>query len=314
MTMMNKTKQYSLKKIFICAFSLVLVIVLSFLIYVDAFFGISVKSIYSFFGIKEFSSNADTFPLSVHFIDVGCGDSILIKCGDRTALIDTGSYSLSRKTEYYLKHSGINKIDLFVATHTDSDHIEDFASVADNFEIDNLWVSNFCTDKKTDFTKSEKTFFEKISEKNINVIYPECKTYPFGSADLQVLSPSKKYDDDNDNSLVIKLIYKNVSYLFTGDSGEKAETQMLNENTDLRSTVLKVSHHGSGGATTQKFLNAVSPEYAVISAGDENKYLPNRKTVDRLKKSGAEIFRTDRNGNIIVATDGDNISVFCEKT
>ena len=312
--MMNNPKQYSRKKIFICAVSLVLVIVFSFLIYVDAFFGIPAKSLYSFFGIREFSSNADTYPLSVHFIDVGCGDSILIKCGDRTALIDTGSFSLNGKTQYYLKHSGVTKLDLFVATHTDSDHIGDFVSVADNFEIDNLWISNFCTDKKSDFTESEKLFFEKISEKNINFIYPECKTYPFGSAELQVMSPSKKYDDDNDNSLVIKLTYKNVSYLFTGDSGEKSETQMLNENTDLRSTVLKVSHHGSSSATSQKFLNAVLPEYAVISAGDENKYLPNRKTVDRLKNSGAEILRTDRNGNIIVATDGNNISVFCEKT
>lgn len=312
--MMNKTKQYSRKKIFICAVSSVLVIVFSFLIYVDVFFGISAKSIYSFFGIKEFSSNADSFPLSVHFIDVGCGDSILIKCDDRTALIDTGSFSLNSKTQYYLKHSGVNKLDLFVATHTDSDHIGDFSSVADNFEIDNLWISNFCIDKKSDFTESEKSFFNKISEKNINVISPECKTYPFGSAELKVLSPSKKYDDDNDNSLVIKLTYKNVSYLFTGDSGEKAETEMLNENIDLHSTVLKVSHHGSSSATSQKFLNSVSPEYAVISAGDENKYLPNRKTVDRLKNSGAEILRTDRNGNIIVATDGNNISVFCEKT
>lgn len=314
MTMMNKTKQYSRKKIFICAVSLVLVIVFSFLIYVDAFFGISAKSLFSFFGIKEFSSYTDSFPLSVHFIDVGCGDSILIKCGDRTALIDTGSFSLSGKTEYYLKHSGVNKLDLFVATHTDSDHIGDFVSVADSFEIDNLWISNLCTDKKSDFTENEKTLFKKISEKKINVISPECKTYSFGSADLQVLSPSKKYDNDNDNSLVIKLTYKNVSYLFTGDSGEKAEMEMLSTNTDLSSTVLKVSHHGSSSATSQKFLNAVSPEYAVISAGDENKYLPNRKTVDRLKKSGAEILRTDRNGNIIVATDGNFISVFCEKT
>ena len=311
---MSKTKQYSPKKIFICAISLVLIIVISFLIYVDAFFGISAKSLYSFFGINEFSANADSFPLSVHFIDVGCGDSILIKCGDRTALIDTGNFSLNGKAEYYLKHSGINKLDLFVATHTDSDHIGDFSSIADNFEIDNLWISNCCVDKKSALTDAEKSFFEKISEKNINIIYPECKTYPFGNAELQVLSPSKKYDDDNDNSLVIKLKYKNVSYLFTGDSEEKAETEMLNNHTDLNSTVLKVSHHGSGNATTQKFLNAVSPEYAIISAGDENKYLPNRKTVDRLKNSGAEILRTDRNGNIIIATDGNDISVFCEKT
>ena len=311
---MNNSKKYSPKKIFIFASVSILIIVLSFLIYVDGFFGISAKSVYSFFGINEFSSNADDFPLSVHFIDVGCGDSILIKCGDRTALIDTGSFSLESKAQYYIKHSGVTKLDLFVATHTDSDHIGDFSSVADNFEIDNIWLSNYCLDKKSDYTETEKAFFEKISEKNINVIYPECKTYSFGSADLQVLSPSKKYDDENDNSIVIKLTYKNVSYLFTGDSGEKAEEELLAEKADLKSTVLKVSHHGSKSATSQKFLNVVSPEYTVISAGDENKYLPNRQTVDRLKSSGAEILRTDRNGNIIVATDGDNISVFCEKT
>lgn len=303
---MSKKQAHSVKFIFVLTVSILLIGIISLLISVDCFFGINRNKVLSFFGADEFALSAENYPLSVHFIDVGCGDSILIRSSNKTILIDTGSYSLTSKSCKYLRKNNIKNIDLFVATHTDSDHIGDFVSIAENFDIKNLWLNENACSNSSERTESEKIFFDEISKKSIKVTSPKIGIYDFGEFKLNVLSPSKKYDSQNDNSIVIKLEYKNVSYLFTGDSGEKAEAQMLSENTDLKSTVLKLSHHGSNGATTQKFLDAVSPQYVIISAGEENIYLPNRETVSRVIQSKAKIYRTDEYGTIILATDGSS--------
>lgn len=307
----SKHKHIFLKSIgiiFLC-----LLIIILFLIDKNVFFGINTKTIYSFWGINEFSWKSDNYPLSVHFIDVGCGDCILIKCNNKTALIDTGNLTESGKAKYYLEHNGIEKLNLFIASHTDSDHIGDFSSIADNFKVDEIWISQFCIPDSGNQTEYEKTLFSNISEKNIKIVFPNIQqSYFLGDAELKVLSPTRKYNTRNDNSLVIKLIYKNVSFLFTGDAGEDVETTLLENNSDIGSTVLKLAHHGSKSATTQEFINAVSPKYAVISAGDENKYLPNRTVVKRVEDFGCEILRTDINGSIIIATDGNDIKTFKE--
>lgn len=311
---MKKIKKHKITKTKITVIFLSIVtIVISLLINSNLFFGISSKTIYSFFGINEFSSKADSYPLSVHFIDVGCGDCIFIKCNNKTALIDTGNFSINEKAKYYLEHNEVKKLDLFIASHTDSDHIGDFSSIADNFKIEKLWINEFCIPKEENKTETEKEFFDKISEYNIQTVYPKAgESYSLGDAELQVIAPLNKYENQNDNSLVIKLIYKDVSFLFTGDAGKDSENEMLLSDINLKSAVLKLSHHGSKSATTEEFLNAVAPQYAVISAGDENKYLPNREVVDRLNDFGAEILRTDVDGSIIIATDGKTIKTFKE--
>lgn len=310
--MSNKKKFFVIFSSFVLLFFILLS---SLFIELGLFFGISSKDIYSAFGIKEFSARADGYPLSIHFIDVGCGDSILIKCDNKTALIDTGSFSLKGKTSYYLEHCGVENLDLFIASHTDSDHIGDFSSVADKFHISEIWISDFCVPDISVQTDTELKFFDEITNKKISMISPDInKTYYLGDAELTVLSPSKKYDIQNDNSLVIKLVYGDISFLFTGDASKEAEETILKENFDLKSTVLKVSHHGSSSATTQEFLNAVSPKYAVISTGVENKYLPNREVIERIEGFGSEILRTDIDGTIIIASDGKLIEFFCENT
>ncbi len=312
--MNNRTAKSKILKTIITAGIFLITAVMSFLVSVNCFFGISEKDIYSFFGIREFSSKADGYPFSVHFIDVGCGDCILIRCGNKNALIDTGNFSFDERAKSYLKHCGLKKLDLFIATHTDSDHIGDFPSIADSFDIDELWISDFCIPNDSEMTDIEKIFFDKINEKNIKTVSPNInKNYYFGSAKLKVLSPLKRFETQNDNSLVIKLVYGNVSFLFTGDAGEETEKILISENTDLNSTVLKLAHHGSKTASTEEFLKAVSPEYGVISAGDENKYLPNRNIIERIEKVCNSILRTDVDGSIIFACDGDNINIFKEK-
>lgn len=299
------------KKLFVSLATLTVTAVICFLISKDCFFGIDSRSVMSFFGVGEFSAAADNYPFSVHFINVGTADSILIKCGDSAALVDTGNLSLNQTTRHYLQHCGVKKLDLFVATHTDSDHIGDFSSIADYCQIDKIFLSDYGTKEKTS-TEAETDFYKKISEYHIKTVSPEIQSYPLGAATIHVLSPNKEYAQKNDNSIVLQVTYQNISVLLTGDAGEAVENDILAEGVDIHSTVLKVSHHGSKYASTQKFLNAVSPETAVISVGTDNKYLPDRKTVDRLNECAESVWRTDKNGSIIVVSDGKSIKTFTE--
>lgn len=265
-------------------------------------------------GISEFSYPAKDYPLSVHFIDVGSGDCILIHTDEVNILVDTGEYSLDGKAAEYLKRADIEQIDLFVATHPDSDHLGDFASVAEFVDVKEIWYSRFCIKEKSEQSEDEKIFFRTVNEKNIKLTYPETRKYLFGDLALEVIAPTEDLDSDNDNSIVFRMTYRDRSFLFTGDAGKKTEQQLLEEGIDISCDVLKIGHHGSKGSTTEDFLQAASPACAVISAGDDNIYLPNREVADRLQDFGCEIYRTDTDGSIIIATDGKELTVFTEKT
>ena len=264
-------------------------------------------------GISEFSYHAKEYPLAVHFIDVGNGDCVLIHTDEVNILVDTGEYSCSGKAAEYLKREGIEQIDLFIATHSDSDHIGDFASVADSTDIKEIWFSRFCIKDQSEQNEDEKIFFRTLKEKNIKLTCPETGKYYFGELSLEIIAPTEDMGSDNDNSIVFRITYKQKSFLFTGDAGKKTEQQLLKSGKDISCDVLKVGHHGSKGSTTSAFLQAASPACAVISAGDDNIYLPNRDIVDRLQDFGCEIYRTDTDGCIIIATDGKELTVFTEK-
>lgn len=284
---------------------------LSLLISANSFFGLDALKLKELFGIHEFSHSADDYPLSVHFIDVGDGDSILISCEGKYALIDTGSQSLDGTVKKHLQHYGTDHIDLFVATHTDADHIGDFRSVAESFSISEAFVSSQNPDEK-DKTPAEESLFSEIKTHNIKLTVPTPQKYDLGGAVLEVISPQKSYSESNDNSIVIRMTYKNVSFLFTGDAGIKAEKDLISSGTDIQCNVLKVSHHGSKTATSQEFLDAVSPTYAVVSVGGANKSLPDRDVISRIEACGADLFRTDLNGSVIIASDGTTIRAFTE--
>ena len=264
-------------------------------------------------GNEPFMLGAMKYPLSVHFIDVGCGDSIFISAEGKNILIDTGKYSLDGRTAQYLKKTGADHIDLFVATHTDSDHIGDFSSVAGAFRIDKIWLSDFCKKPEEKQSEDEKIFYTEIKNRKIKLLSPETGIYDFGSFSIEVLSPTEPSEEDNDNSLVLRLVYGDVSFLFTGDAGKKIENKLVKDSGNIRSDILKAGHHGSNGSTTAEFLKAVSPSVTVISAGEENNALPNRNCIDRIKQSGSDILRTDIDGTVIITYDGKELSCIKEK-
>lgn len=267
--------------------------------------------IYSAFGLADFSKAADAYPLSVSFIDVGDGDSILIECSGRAALIDSGALSIDGTAVEYIKKRGVEKLDFIICTHPDDDHIGDMKSIFESFDVGKCYVTRLSEDKETD---SKNRISETLKYSGITPQVLRCGTcIELGEMNIEVIAPLKIYEESNNNSIVLRAVYGDISFLFTGDCEYEAEKDILASGKNIKSTILKVAHHGSKTSTSEEFLNSVSPEIAVISVGDKNKYLPSRETVSRLESFGCEILRTDDSGTIILASDGKKIFEYKEK-
>lgn len=248
--------------------------------------------------------------LSVHFIDVGQGDSAFIWCGGESMMIDGGPNDSNGKAEQYVASYGIKTLKYIVPTHPDEDHTGGLNTVVQQLSVQNAIM--------TDATANTQTFEQlvtSIKQKHIKVL--RAKTgdrYTLGGATFTIEGPVREYSDTNDMSIVIKLQYQNRSFLFTGDAPATAEADMLATGEDLSADVLKVGHHGSKTATSPAFLKAVSPRYGIISVGAGNTYgLPNQSVLNRLQAAGVQLFRTDKQGTIVMQTDGQTITVKAEK-
>jgi competence protein ComEC len=246
--------------------------------------------------------------LTVSFIDVGQGDSILIQTpSGKNMLIDAGVPEMGSTVVSYLKNKNVNKLDVVIATHPHDDHIGGMPDVINTFDIGTFYMP-----KVTANTNAFENLLNALKNKNVNSVYVKAgNNIDLGSnITAQFLAPNNSsYDNLNNYSAVIKLTYKNVSFLFTGDAEKESEQEMLSKDYNLKADVLKVGHHGSDTSTTAEFLKAVSPKYAVISVGKNNDYgHPNQSVLDRLNNAGIKVFRTDLNGTIIATTDGNTIS------
>jgi len=238
----------------------------------------------------------------VHFIDVGQGDSILIQVNSKNLLIDSGPSTSKDKLLKYINSLKISKFDYIIATHPHEDHIGNMSYIIDNFE-----VLNFYAPKISSNTKAFETMIESLVMKDlkIKVLKPNIKSIDLGeNTKVDVFSPiSNEYENINNFSSIIKISYGNNSFLFTGDSEELSEKEVLSKGYDLKSDVLKIGHHGSSSSTSKRFLDAVDPYIAVISAGKDNSYgHPSQEVLSRLKD--LTIYRTDLNGNILIKSDG----------
>jgi beta-lactamase superfamily II metal-dependent hydrolase len=249
-------------------------------------------------------------PLMVHFIDVGQGDAILVQApGGEMGLIDGGEADSG--VVKYLQSLGITHLNLVIATHPHSDHIGGLVQVLNTIPVDRV-----ITNGAMHTTLTYERFLDAIMSSQAE--YIEAKRgdmISLGDLNFNVLSPIDNTDQDlNDGSLVLKLIYGQVSFLFTGDAQTTAEENMLADGLNVRASILKVAHHGSRTGSPLSFLNAVQPEVAIYSAGAGNDYgHPHPETIDGLKSVGAELFGTDINGTIIVTTDGILYSITTTK-
>ena len=248
--------------------------------------------------------------LKVHFLDVGQGDSIFIELPtNETILIDASIKEASNKIINHLREENVSKIDYVFATHPHSDHIGGMSAVIKAFDIGQIYMPKAVTT-----TKTYENLLLTIKDKNLKIKTAKAGNTIIDTDDLKlvVLAPNQdSYESLNNYSIVLKLTYKEKSFLFTGDAETLSEKEITG---DVEADVLKVGHHGSRTSTSQAFLNKVNPSYAVISVGLNNDYKhPHQEVLDRLEKKNIKIYRTDQNGDIIFTTDGYNIDVKVEK-
>lgn len=242
---------------------------------------------------------------SVHYIDVGQADSILIKVNGASMLIDAGNNADGGAVVSYIRSQGITKLDYVIGTHPHEDHIGGMDDVVRAFNIGKIIMP-----KAPSTTRTFEDVLTAISSKGLKVTSPIPGTsYSLGDASFVIFSPnSSSYKDLNNYSVVVKLTYGKTSFLLEGDAEDVSESEMLGKGFDLKANVLKVGHHGSTSSTTQSFLNAVKPTYAVISVGTGNSYgHPAQSTISKLNSAGVQIFRTDESGTIIATSDGNTI-------
>lgn len=244
--------------------------------------------------------------LEVHFIDVGQGDAILVKTPGKNILIDAGWRGDT--VVNYLRSEGVESLDLVIGTHPHADHIGGLINVMEQISVREVFDPGV-----VHTTKTFEDYLTVIDQKNI--IFTEGRTGLErdigGGAVLEIIHPSSPSEDHlNNASIVARVAFGQISFLFTGDAEKEAEGEILNRGYNPESTILKVGHHGSSTSTTQAFLRAVNPEAAVIMCGEDNQYgHPHEETVDRLTAAGVDIYRTDLHGTIVISTDGQSYSV-----
>lgn len=255
--------------------------------------------------------------LKVAFLDVGQGDSILIQAPNgQTMLIDGGrSTNLAQSVIIpKLKEWGAKQVDVLIPTHPDQDHIAGLVGVLESYPVKLVALTG-----QVHSTKIYERLLTDIRDKNLEALKVRTGTViPFDpSVKLEVLNPDDaevNNDDTNDASIVIKLTYGTASFLLTGDAELPANKAMLDHGFDVRSTVLKLGHHGSRTSTNEDWLQRVQPQLGIISAGKDNSFgHPHPEVIAALEKLKIPYIRTDEHGTITITSDGAAIQVTSEK-
>ncbi|MBR4728260.1 MAG: MBL fold metallo-hydrolase [Clostridia bacterium] len=253
--------------------------------------------------------------LTMHAIDVGQGDCTLILCDGCSMLVDAGDYGYESRVLDYLAAQGVGKLDYIVATHPHSDHIGGLPAVLAAHGAAHVLMPRL-TQAQTPTTESYRAFLDQIKQSGATVLAAEPgAVFSLGEATVTVLGPiASEADSLNDMSVVLRVDFRSASILLAGDMEYTEEATLLENNSPLRATVLKVGHHGSSFSSTDAFLQAVSPKIAVIECGADNDYgHPHEQLLDRLSDYAKYIYRTDLCGNITLMTDGETWSAGFEK-
>ena len=282
--------------------------------------GIGEINIPSFGGMPEparrpadnLSEDGDT--VEVHFIDVGQGESILIIAPEKNVLIDGGDNGFGPTVLRYLDAQGVSSIDILIATHPHADHIGGLIDVIGQLPVSKVIMPEV-PDELVPTTRTYTNFLMALLENGLSITPAVAgEVYALGGgATLTILSPMREYSRLNDMSVVSRLEFGDISFLFTGDIEIAAEHDLAMAG-GIRSDVLNLAHHGSRTSSTQIFLDAVNPSIAVIACGLDNGHgHPHRTVMERLQEMDIRVLRTDFDGSIMLVTDGVGIGILTER-
>lgn len=258
--------------------------------------------LFCLFGCNK--KNSDLGELKVTFLDVGQGDAILVECNGKNMLVDGGD--INNNLYLALQEKEINEFEYVFCTHPHQDHIGGLVVVLESEEIN---VNKFfCSSNTKDEGSSYLDFKKEVEKRNKEIIVPKKgDIYKLSNAEIEVLSVDAGIN--NDSSIVLKITFGETSLLLTGDIEETAINALMKDAEKIKSDVLKIPHHGAAKSSPMYFLDAVSPEYAIISVGANNKYNhPSSATTANLEKLGVETFITSVNHTIeCSSTNGKKI-------
>ena len=246
---------------------------------------------------KDFEYIVDESKLQIIYFDVGQADSTLIMNNGKAILIDGGNDCDGDNLVKYIKSQKISKIDTVIATHLHADHIGGLDDIIDNFDIGTVFMPDAINS-----SKQVDELLDSMERKNLNYEVPKVgEKFNNGLADCEVMAINNEAKDLNNSSIVIQMDYLEQKYLFMGDSKKEVEDSRKWNKIN----VLKVGHHGSNTSNTERFLNQVRPEIAIISVGLNNQYNhPSVDVLNRLKKLNTTIYRTDEDGSLLLESDG----------
>lgn len=251
--------------------------------------------------------------LEIHMIDVGQGDSILVKHKDFEMLIDAGTNSSGKDVVKYLQKLDVREIDILVGTHPHEDHIGGLDDVIKTFPIKDIYMPN-----KTADTKTFEDVISAIESKDLQITLPEAgkEIYNNEGLKIKILAPLKDYKDTNAVSIVLRVDYGEDSFFFGGDIESDVERDLVLEYSadELDIDFYKASHHGSDTSSSRALMNILTPDIVGVSVGAENKYgHPNHDAIMRFEEQSASIYMTKDFGNLIFISNGNGISVLKEK-
>lgn len=240
--------------------------------------------------------------LTIHFIDVGQADAAIILCDDEVMMIDGGNTKDSSLIYSYLTDTlRVKHINYMIASHPHEDHIGGLAGALNACTIGMLY-----SPVKEYDSEAFRSLQKYAAMQELEITIPTVgESFTLGEANVQILSPERSYIDENDLSIVVRIVYGQTSVLFTGDAELAAERDLVDSDYMISSTLLKAGHHGSDTSSSSAFLREIQPKFAIISVGADNAYShPSEVVLNRLAALEIEVLRTDLCGNIICYSNG----------